>query len=755
MKKLTILLCTILILISCSKPEPGSDILSLTGGWKFKSGDNLQWASPGFDDDAWQPMAAGQLWESQGFEGYDGYGWYRIRVFIPSSLKKNAYFKDSLQFSIGKIDDNDQTFLNGEPLGSDGKTVEKPGAGFAGNIEGNRSAYSIFRNYVIAANDPRILWDRDNIIAIRVNDTGGGGGLYTPGPSISMVDLKDYITFDIHSEPFELVSDNYSKSIFIINRLMTQDIEGELTVRVSGQFSDKDLYTEREDITIPAGEKLPHMFTFNAPQTMSYRVEYIFRVKNASNPIYIFQTAPYVLTPPAPDVVRINGPAVFGARPGSPFLFAIPVSGKRPVTFEATDLPTGLSIDKETGIITGKVTREGDYPVTLKASNMLGTDSAAFMIKIGNTIALTPPLGWNSWNVWGLSVDDAKVRNAADMIKKSGLADYGWTYVNIDDGWESEKRNSRGEIETNQKFPDMKALTAYVHSLGLKTGIYSSPGPLTCGGYLGSYQHECQDVRTWAGWGFDYIKYDWCSYGRIAENNSLEELQKPYSLLKGCLDRIDRDIVFSLCQYGMGDVWKWGADVGGNLWRTTGDITDTWESMSSIGFNEGRSSQYAGPGHWNDVDMMVVGWVGWGPSTHPTRLTPDEQYTHISLWSLLSAPMLLGCDLTRLDDFTLNLLTNNEVLAVHQDYPGRQAVQAYNRENLQVWTKPLSDGSIAVGFFNLSPDPKEISLSFGSFGISGKYNVRDIWRQKDLGGMEGSIELQIPVHGVIFTKFSR
>ena len=293
-----------------------------------------------------------------------------------------------------------------------------------------------------------------------------------------------------------------------------------------------------------------------------------------------------------------------------------------------------------------------------------------------------------------------------------------------------------------------------MHSLGLKTGIYSSPGPLTCGGYLGSYQHECQDVRTWADWGFDYIKYDWCSYSRIAENNSLGELQKPYSLLKR-MPRQDRqrDIVFSLCQYGMGDVWKWGAEVGGNLWRTTGDITDTWESMSSIGFNEGRSSQYAGPGHWNDVDMMVVGSVGWGPSTHPTRLTPDEQYTHISLWSLLSAPMLLGCDLTKLDDFTLNLLTNNEVLAVHQEYRACR-LQAYNRENLQVWTKPLSDGGIAVGFFNLSPDPSP-SLKFDDLGLSGSYKVRDLWRQKDLGQMDGNIGITIPIHGVVLTKFSK
>lgn len=756
MKKLSILLTlTVLILVSCSKPKPGSDIISLTNGWKFMTGDDLQRAEPKFDDSSWKTMTAGKLWEQQGFEGYDGYGWYRIKVFIPSSLKKNAYFKDSLQFSIGKIDDDDETFLNGKPLGYNGITIEDPNGAFPPDFQGTHDTYSIFRNYVIPADDPRILWDQNNVIAVRVNDTGGGGGLYTPNPSISMVDLKDYVNFDIYSDPFELTANNYSKNIFLINRLKSQDISGNLTIKVSGQFNNEDVYNTTESVTIPAGSKLPQMFTFEAPQTMSYKVEYIFKVKNARNILYATQSAPYILTPPAPDEARINGPKIFGAHPGSPIMYTIPASGKRPMTFGAEGLPAGLSVDPGTGIITGKVYRAGDYPVTLKAENGLGSDTKAFTIRIGNTIALTSPMGWNSWNVWGLSVDDAKVRNAADMMKKSGLANYGWTYINIDDGWESAERKAGGEIGSNEKFPDMKALTDYVHSQGLKTGIYSSPGPETCGGYLGSYQHECQDAQTWAKWGFDYIKYDWCSYGQIAKDNSLEELQKPYILLRSCLDKINRDIIFSLCQYGMGDVWKWGAEVGGNLWRTTGDITDTWESMSGIGFNANKYAKYAQPGHWNDVDMMVVGWVGWGPSTHPTRLTADEQYTHVSLWSLLSAPMLLGCDLTKLDDFTLNLLTNSEVLDVHQDSKGMSAEQVYNKDDFQVWTKPLEDGSTAIGFFNLSSEPKTLNLAFDQFGMAGKYKVRDLWRQKDLGEMEGSIKLNIPIHGVLLTRFSK
>ncbi len=238
-----------------------------------------------------------------------------------------------------------------------------------------------------------------------------------------------------------------------------------------------------------------------------------------------------------------------------------------------------------------------------------------------------------------------------------GLRDHGWTYINIDDGWNMHKdaepkRDSLGRILPNEKFPDMKALGDAIHSLGLKMGIYSSPGPYTCGQYTGSYQFEQKDAHSYASWGVDYLKYDWCSYDQIARDTSLAERQKPYLVMKEALNQVNRDIVYSLCQYGMSKVWRWGAEVGGNLWRTTGDITDTWESLKEIGFSQIENQPFAGPGHWNDPDMLVVGWVGWGPNLHPTKLTPDEQYTHISLWCLLSAPLLLGCDLQQLDPFT-------------------------------------------------------------------------------------------------------
>jgi hypothetical protein len=377
-------------------------------------------------------------------------------------------------------------------------------------------------------------------------------------------------------------------------------------------------------------------------------------------------------------------------------------------------------------------------------------------------------MGWNSWNCWGLSVDDQKVRAAADAFIGSGLADHGWTYINIDDGWEAPERTAKGEILTNEKFPAMVSLADYIHSQGLRLGIYSSPGPQTCGGFLGSYQHEKQDAETWASWGIDYLKYDWCSYGKIALNDSIQELQKPYLLMRDFLSAANRDIVFSLCQYGMGNVWEWGGAVGGNIWRTTGDITDTWESMAGIGFDQDKCSPYAGPGHWNDPDMLVVGQVGWGPNLHPSRLTPDEQYTHISLWCLLSAPLLIGCDLSQLDDFTLNLLTNDEVLAINQDELGRPATRIKQGEGFEIWSKPLADSSVAVGLFFTGLDSpvdafnweggiakRTLTVNWSDLGISGIYEVRDLWRQKDVGQFASVYTAEVPYHGVVLVRLTK
>ncbi len=455
-----------------------------------------------------------------------------------------------------------------------------------------------------------------------------------------------------------------------------------------------------------------------------------------------------------PAAPRINAPRVTGATPGRPFLFRIPATGEAPLTFAATGLPEGLSLDPATGIITGTLARSGRTAVTVEAQNAKGRATGELTIVGGDdALALTPPLGWNSWNVWGASVDDAKVRGAADAMVTSGLAAHGFQFINIDDGWEG-KRDEHGVLQPNEKFPDMKALADYVHARGLKLGIYSSPGPRTCQGLEGSYEHELIDARTWAGWGIDLLKHDWCSYAGIAKDDSLTELKKPYLVMRDALRQVDRDITYSLCQYGMGDVWEWGAEVGGNYWRTSGDLTDVWSNMASVGFRQAGRERWSRPGHWTDPDMLVVGKVGWGPNVHDTRLTPDEQIVHISLWALQAAPLLLGADLSQLDRFTTDLMTNHEVLEVSQDVLGRGAARVYQRERLELWARPLADGTIAVGLFNRGLRAAEMTATWEELGITGRRTVRDLWQQKDLGPFADRFTTRVPAHGVVMIKIS-
>ena len=494
---------------------------------------------------------------------------------------------------------------------------------------------------------------------------------------------------------------------------------------------------------------------------------------------------PYILTPKAPATPRINGASVFGVRPNSPFIYHVPATGDRPMKFSASGLPKGLKIDAKRGDISGRLSKRGTYIVTLKVQNSKGKAEKKFRIECGDQIALTPPLGWNSWNCFAGEVSAEKVKRAADAMVKSGLINHGWTYINIDDFWNNHRdskdeslrgalRDEDGKIMPNSRFGDMKELADYVHSLGLKIGLYSSPGPWSCGGCAGSYGYEEQDAQSYADWGFDYLKYDWCSYGNVINGlpdndpynvsslsynggSKLETAMKPFEIMGQYLRQQPRDIYYSICQYGMSDVWKWGGSIGGNSWRTTNDITDTWASMSDIALNQDRTAPYAKPGNWNDPDMLVVGHVGWG-NTHPSKLKPDEQYLHISLWSLFAAPLLIGCDMEKLDDFTLNLLTNDEVIAVNQDPLGKQATCVQTDGDFRVYTKELEDGSIAVGFCNFGLDIVDVAYSdFEKLGIEGVQTVRDLWRQKDIASIDtqkDNLSLKVPVHGVLLYKFS-
>jgi len=499
----------------------------------------------------------------------------------------------------------------------------------------------------------------------------------------------------------------------------------------------------------------------------------------------IFKEEAIVLTPNSSPTPRINSAKVFGVRPGAPFLYTMAVTGDRPMTFAAAGLPTGLQLDEKTGHITGSLSEKGEYLVTLRANNARGKAERKLKIICGGQIGLTPAMGWNSWNCFASAVTADKVKSAADAMVASGLINHGWNYINIDDYWQVNRnsedptlqgphRDAAGRILPNPRFPDMKGLTDYIHGQGLKTGLYSSPGPWTCGDCVASFDHELLDAQQYAAWGFDYLKYDWCSYAPEMEAlrgdpskfpaaakswssskpNELEQLQKPYRIMRAALDQQHRDILYSFCQYGMGDSWKWVAELGGNSGRTTIDITDTWSSMAGIGFKQNGHEKFAGPGHFNDPDMLVVGKVGWGPSLHPTRLTPNEQYTHISLWCLLAAPLLIGCDMTQMDDFTLGLLTNDEVLEVDQDPLGRQAARVAQNGEVEVWAKDLEDGSKAVGLFNRSHSAAPITATWADLGLSGKQKVRDLWQQKDLGEFSGLFTTHVPRHGVMLVRIS-
>jgi len=495
-----------------------------------------------------------------------------------------------------------------------------------------------------------------------------------------------------------------------------------------------------------------------------------------------------ILTPAAPDTPRINGPSVFGVRPGSPFLYAIPATGKRPMKFAADGLPAGLKIDAETGEITGSLATAGETTVTLHATNDLGMADRKFRIVVGDKIALTPPMGWNSWNSYGPLVDQQKVADAAQAMVSRGLKDHGWVYVNIDDTWQGVRGGKYNAIQTNPKFPDLQKLGEQIHSLGLKFGIYSTPWRGSYEGHVGStadnqdgtydwiksgdhspnfhigsdeerakkekrenwklgrYSFAEQDAKQWADWGVDYLKYDWFPN----DVPSVEAMDK-------ALRATGRDIVYSLSNSALYDS---AADYArfSNLWRTGGDIRDTWASISKNGFSQDRWAAYAGPGHWNDPDMLVVGQVGgWAAKLHSTGLTPDEQYTHISLWCLLSAPLLIGCDVAKMDDFTYGLLTNDEVLAIDQDPLGKQATQIFNEDNQVIYAKTLEDGSVAVGFFNRGPAPAKMAVTLGPWGIltsndSGVRRVRDLWRQKDLGVFKNKFETEVAPHGVVLVR---
>ena len=522
-----------------------------------------------------------------------------------------------------------------------------------------------------------------------------------------------------------------------------------------------------------------------------------------------YQSTEEILTPLPAHHPHINGPRRYGVHPGSPFLYRIPATGDRPLVFSATNLPDGLLLDTITGIISGVVSKKGKYCAHLSARNRLGSDERDFTIVAGDTLALTPPMGWNSWYIYYNRVNDSVMRMSADLMIKSGMADFGYQYVNIDDCWAikenaddpvigGETRGMNGEIRSNKRFPDMKALTRYIHGKGLKAGIYSSPGPKTCAGYTGSYKHEKQDINTFAQWGFDFLKYDWCSYGRIEKERNREACMKPYQIIKDEIQKVNRDIVLNICQYGMADVWEWGGSLG-NSWRTTGDLGILAGSFLPpfyyIGLSNSSHWKFARPGAWNDPDYILIGWIRNALNAEKfekTSLTPNEQYAYMSMWALMAAPLFYSGDMGMLDPFTLNILCNHEVIDINQDISGNQSQIVAGNDDGFVMVKELDGGMKAVGLFYASgnegirnldltdreangmsdvmtnkidpatlfvwdtqPAPKLMGFHAADLNITGNFSVRDVWRQKDLGIFKDKFETKVPFHGVMLLKVTR
>ncbi len=486
-----------------------------------------------------------------------------------------------------------------------------------------------------------------------------------------------------------------------------------------------------------------------------------------------------ILTPAVPRYPRINGAKIAGVRPGSPFLYRVSVSGQRPLALSVVGLPPGLSFDADNSVLSGTLLSTGRHTVKIEASNAHGRATRELRIVVGPEFSLTPPMGFNTYGGWGPFISEAQVRAGAAALIASGLADHGYHYVNIDDGWQGVRGGPLNAIQPNEKFGDLKVFCDDMHRLGLKTGTYSTPWTSSyegfCGGssrtsdgawerpnpprsgigLFGQYRFEKADAQQWAEWGFDYAKYDWII-------NSPELARAMSEALR---DQ-SRDIVLELSN----DAPLRDADAYTGLaqmCRTTGDIVDVWDrtqlepekrswahGVRDIWKQHRDWARFNRPGHWNMPCPLRVGVLGgWDlKPLQPTRLTVDEQYAHISLWALWSAPLIIGCPVERLDEFTLALLNNDEVIAVDQDPLGQQA-RDFAVECGEVLVKDLEDGTKAVGLFNPGNATAVVTVTWEQLGLAGPQHVRDLWRQQDVGVSDGGFSAQVNSHGVVLVSF--
>ena len=528
-------------------------------------------------------------------------------------------------------------------------------------------------------------------------------------------------------------------------------------------------------------------------QTMKRIIIIAFVLALASCPTHVSGQKPYdarikgkeILTPEPSQKPRINSPELYGAGPDKPFVYRIPATGVRPMEFEARGLPPSLQLDQQKGIITGRTPGQGgEYEILFRASNAAGSDEKPFTLVVGEGLALTPIMGWNHWYTHYHFITEDRIQDAADAMVSSGMADAGYQYVSIDDCWMrispenvritldpgrktrstgldqeakvGRVRDENGRILPARDFPDVEALTRHIHGHGLKAGIYTSPGETTCQLFEGTYGHEIQDAQTYAEWGFDLLKYDWCSYGRIwdlMKGDKEENRSIPYRLMSGILETLDRDMVLNICEYGH-RVWEWGREAGGQSWRVGGDLGHTLTeggvyriAEKNIGLRE-----YNGPGSWNDPDYLILGmWrspFDKAAPLHPVELTFNEQYSYFSLWCMMACPLFFSGDMGSIDDFTRNILCNTELIAVNQDRLGKCAEPV--RMDTLVWVlkKNMADGSAVLGFFNLSAEnDADIGVTWHETDICCRQMARDLWRQKDIGILSDEMSVRVGPSG--------
>ena len=462
-------------------------------------------------------------------------------------------------------------------------------------------------------------------------------------------------------------------------------------------------------------------------------------VANGANP-RLFEGAP-----------QINPPSIIGNYPSTPFLFYIPTLGERPMQWKADGLPQGLVLDEKTGIIKGQVSRNGVYKVKLVAENKSGKDEKELLINIGDALALTPPMGWSSWNTFGRHLTGELIKEVADAMVANGMRDLGYAYINIDDFWQLAERGADGHMQVDkEKFPDgIKPIADYLHERGFKLGIYSDAADKTCGGVCGSYGHEVTDANDFASWGVDLLKYDYCN-----APDGRQDAMERYTVMGKALRATGRSIVFSICEWGQREPWKWAKSVGGHYWRTTGDIGDHWSNavtgpgwgVMEITDINGKLDNYAGPGGWNDPDMLIVGISGKSMSIADAKSgCSDEQYrSHMSLWCMMASPLLSGNDVRDMTSVTLETLTNPEIIAINQDVLGRQAERVIRHDKYDVWAKPLSDGSVAVMCLNRFDEPVTVHLNDKTIpGVTTNTGIRDVWLHKELGKFPQGMNVEL------------